>query len=94
MLSRRQIGGLKFRRQQSIGPFIVDFYCPELKLAIELDGAVHSTYAGEEKDLQRDFYLNSKGIRIMHFENRYVFDFPKDIIDKILEAKLKIKLNN
>jgi hypothetical protein len=39
----RKVGGLKFRRQHGIGKYIVDFYCPEIKLAIELDGLIHNT---------------------------------------------------
>ena len=83
MISRKQVYGLKFRRQHSIGPYIIDFYCPEIKLAIELDGAVHTTFHGMERDLKRDKYLELQGIQVLHIENRYVFDFPEDIIEAI-----------
>jgi len=86
-LKKKQVGGLKFRRQHSIGPFIVDFYCPELKLAVELDGNPHSLPQGEEYDANRDKYLQKLGILVFRFENRYVFDYPMDIVEEILKVK-------
>ncbi|NQV01138.1 MAG: DUF559 domain-containing protein [Bacteroidia bacterium] len=86
-LKNKQVGGLKFRRQHSIGSFIVDFYCPTLKLAIELDGEPHATQTGEEHDNARDRYLQNQGIVVIRFENRYAFDYPKDIIEEILKVK-------
>ena len=56
-LQGRRLMGYKFRRQFSIGPYIVDFYCPEYRLAVELDGA-----GGQE-------YLKERGIRVVRFEN-------------------------
>ena len=66
--------GRKFRRQHSFGPFILDFYCPSEKLAVELDGAYHFTDEGQAYDKKRTAYLNSFGIRVIRFENVEVFD--------------------
>jgi very-short-patch-repair endonuclease len=65
----RQLNGRKFRRQHSIGSYILDFYCPEEKLAIELDGAHHFTPEGLAHDEKRTHYLNSLNIKVLRFEN-------------------------
>ena len=81
LLKNKQIEGLKFRRQHSIGPYIVDFYCPALKLAIELDGDVHNRQL--EHDEQRTCYLQKNNIEVLRFENRTVFENAELIIDEI-----------
>ncbi|MBL7138630.1 MAG: endonuclease domain-containing protein [Bacteroidales bacterium] len=86
-LKNKQVGGLKFRRQHSIGPFIVDFYCPELRLAVELDGAPHISPYGENYDANREKYLRNLGVIVIRFENKYVFDYPMDIVEMILNVK-------
>ena len=73
-LQGKKLLGRKFRRQHSIGPFIVDFYCAKEKLIIELDGEIHNNAIAEEYDIQRSNYLESKGYQILRFENRLVFD--------------------
>ena len=85
MLKKSQIGGLKFRRQHSIGRFVVDFYCPELKLAIELDGEFHANLVVIQFDKERDEYLNSNEIKVFRYENRWVFEYPELIKNDILE---------
>jgi very-short-patch-repair endonuclease len=69
-LRKRKLDGLRFVRQFGIGPFIVDFYCPEKCLSIELDGAGHFTPEGRRKDLRRTAYLESVGIHELRFENQ------------------------
>ena len=91
VLQKSQVGGLKFRRQHSIGKYILDFYCPILKLAVELDGEYHSGHFAEAKDRERDEFLNGLGIEVLRFENRWVFEYPQDIIDAIIEVKEKQK---
>ena len=71
-LKGRQLLGKKFRRQHSFGDFIMDFYCPEEKLAVELDGAPHFTEVGKLGDQERDVILHSYGIRVLRFEKREV----------------------
>ena len=73
-LQHSQLSGKKFRRQHSIDKYIVDFYCPECRLAIELDGDSHFTESGAEYDEARTEFLTRKGIRVLRFENREIFD--------------------
>ena len=87
MLKNRQVEGLKFRRQSSIGNYIVDFYCPEIKHIIELDGASHDNYLAEEMDAKRDDELREKGYSILRFENRYVYEYSEEIIEEIIIMK-------
>ena len=73
-LHRSKLSGKKFRRQHSVGTYILDFYCPEEMLGIELDGADHYTTEGRGNDIERSAYLNSLNIRVIRFENRVVFE--------------------
>ena len=65
----RQISGYKFFRQYGIGQYIVDFYCPQLKLAIEIDGGQHYTEDGQAADQQREEYMKSAGVKTIRFSN-------------------------
>jgi very-short-patch-repair endonuclease len=69
---RRKKLGLKFRRQYSIGPYIADFYCSCLKLAIEKDGGVHSDSNIKEYDKEREEFRKSFGIKVIRFSNEEV----------------------
>ena len=69
-LKGRGLRGLKFRRQQGIGPYVLDFYCPELRLCIELDGSSHDYKY--EYDVQRTAYLREQGIRVVRYSNEQV----------------------
>jgi very-short-patch-repair endonuclease len=89
ILSNSKIGGLKFRRQHSVGKFVLDFYCPELRLAIELDGEPHSNPAVIIKDIERDKYMEKLSIRVLRFENRWVYEYPEEIVNEILSFKEK-----
>jgi very-short-patch-repair endonuclease len=79
-LRQRQIAGARFRRQVPIGIYIVDFFCPEHRLIIELDGGQHA--ADGEKDERRTAWLNSRGYRVMRFWNHEIFEE----FDPVLEA--------
>ena len=68
-LRARQFQGLKFRRQHGIGPYIVDFYCPDQSLVIELDGESHAEPHQILKDQQRDTYLRSIGLQVIRYSN-------------------------
>ncbi len=72
-LKNKQLSGRKFRRQHSIDNFILDFYCPAEKLAIELDGGYHNTQEQSAKDKERDLILKSYGIKVLRFRNELVF---------------------
>ena len=77
--------GLKFFRQYGVGHYILDFYCPQHRLAIELDGSQHLETAAAERDIERTQYLNGQDITVLRFWNN---DVSKDI-DGVLE---KIRL--
>ena len=86
LLKGKQIAGLQFRRQFSVGDFILDFYCPSLKLAIELDGDYHYHMAMPDRDWERDRVLLDKfGIKTLRFENKIVFNHPESIRDSIIQ---------
>jgi very-short-patch-repair endonuclease len=68
-LRSRQLQGLKFRRQHGIGPYIVDFYCPERLLVLEIDGESHADSEQILKDQERDTYLNSLGLQVIRYLN-------------------------
>jgi very-short-patch-repair endonuclease len=85
MLKNKQVGGYKFRRQHSVGDKVVDFYCPQLQLAIELDGEPHADLINISRDAERDEWLNEQGITVFRYENRWVFEYPEVIKEDILE---------
>jgi very-short-patch-repair endonuclease len=86
MLKSRKLEGRKFRRQYSIGNFIVDFCCPSEKLIIELDGNHHGEYHKIQKDEIRDTYLESLGFTVIRFENRFVFQEPEYLKSEIIRV--------
>jgi len=83
MLNGSALEGRKFRRQHSVGNYILDFYCAAEKLAIELDGAIHNDPIQSVCDEERDRFLRSLGIRVLRFENRLVFERPEMLLDEI-----------
>ena len=86
ILKGRQLEGAKFRRQFSIEPYILDFYCPEYRICIELDGDGHYSADGYEHDQKRNTYLYEKyGITTLRYENKDVFQFPETICKQICE---------
>ena len=78
-----QFFGLKFFRQYSVGPYIVDFYCPEKKLAVELDGGQHNLTEGIEYDAERTAFLNGHGITVMRFWNHEVLQKFDGLLAKL-----------
>ena len=84
-LRNRQLDGYKFRRQHSYGPYIMDFYCPELRLCIELDGKSHFTFEGMEKDDIRNEYLRQAQIDVLRIENHHVTVHPEAVLNTIKE---------
>ena len=84
-LQRSQVGGKKFRRQHSVGNYILDFYCPECRLAVELDGQGHFTSMMSEYDYRRTEFLRKLNIRVIRFENRLVFENLEWVLHAISE---------
>src|ERR1041385_7369237 len=68
-LRSKQFQSLKFRRQHGIGPFIVDFFCSEKALAIEIDGDIHATENQMTLDLEKENYLKSLELRVLRYHN-------------------------
>ena len=71
-LRNRTFGGFKFRRQVPIGRYIVDFYCPQLKLVLEIDGAQHETPWMSDYDSERTLFLRSRGIEVVRITNELI----------------------
>lgn len=82
-LKQKQLDGRKFRRQHSIGNYIVDFYCPQEKLAVELDGEDHFWEESIHYDYKRSCYLVGLGISVIRFENKWVFEDMDYILTEI-----------
>ena len=85
-LKNRQLGGLKFRRQESIKKYIVDFYCPMKKLAIELDGDVHGFKDRIVSDSKRQKEIEELGIRVLRFTNKDVKANLYTVLQRILNV--------
>ena len=85
-LKCRQLGGLKFRRQQSIGPYVVDFYCSSERLIVEVDGSSHDSESANEKDAFRGNYLQRAGFRILRFQGRDVRENLEGVLAEIANA--------
>ena len=83
LLKDKQLAGRKFRRQHSVGKYIIDFYCPSERLAVELDGEPHFTEGGIKHDEIRTNYINGLDIRIVRFENSEIFDQPETVLADI-----------
>jgi very-short-patch-repair endonuclease len=87
-LRSRGLSGYKFRRQHPIDNYILDFYCHEARLAIELDGGQHAKTENLEKDSKRTVTLNQIGIRVIRFWNNEVLENLDDVVAEIV-ATLK-----
>ena len=84
VLKGNKVCGLRFRRQYSVGSYVLDFYCPALRLAIELDGDYHYHCVMPRIDYQRMMVLEREhGIKTLRFENKIVFENPSVIVGAI-----------
>lgn len=75
--------GFKFIRQFSVDSYVVDFYCPKKRLAIELDGGVHFSKSQQKYDAYRTSYLESFRIKVIRFRNLEVNTNMNNVLDKI-----------
>jgi very-short-patch-repair endonuclease len=91
-ISKNKISGLRFLRQYSAGPYILDFYCPKIRLGIELDGNIHKEKENKIYDKDREKYLKSLDIKVIRFWDNEIFEHLKEVLDK-LHNKIK-QLNN
>ena len=83
VLKCSQLEGRKFRRQHSVGDYILDFYCPAERLAVELDGQAHRSERAALDDHERKLFLNYYGILVLRFENFLVFDELEYVLGNI-----------
>lgn len=84
-LKAKQLGW-KFRRQHSVGNYILDFYCATERIAVELDGEYHFTAEGRKYDEVRTKYLNGLNIKVLRFENKRVFEDLEGVLGEIRGA--------
>ncbi|MEM1354921.1 MAG: endonuclease domain-containing protein [Planctomycetota bacterium] len=77
MLRNRRLGGMKFRRQVLIGPFLVDFYCAETNLVVELDGESHN--GRQQEDAERTSHLEQQGLRVVRITNHDLLTNPEGV---------------
>ena len=87
-LKNKGLDEYKFRRQYSVGKFVVDFYCPRLKLAIEVDGDSHFCEESEVLDKERQNFIESFGISFLRFTNREIYENLNEVLAEI-EKRMK-----
>ena len=90
-IRKRQVCGVKFRRQYGFGRYVVDFYAPMIKLAIEIDGDTHCSSKEREHDYQRQAWLERLGIQVVRFTNQEVqYDLERVLI--VIENKIRVSV--
>tara|TARA_Y100000588_G_scaffold57710_1_gene55678 strand:- start:9311 stop:9682 length:372 start_codon:yes stop_codon:yes gene_type:complete len=82
-LKRKRFQGLKFRRQYGIDRYVVDFYCPKLRLAIELDGINHLEKKQKLKDQKRQAEIESFGIKVLRYMNTDIYDNIDGVVENL-----------
>ena len=85
-LRSRQLQQVKFRRQHTIGSYIVDFCCPDKKVVIELDGGGHAEPSQQQKDKSRDQFLIQEGWKIIRFWNSDIDENFEGVLEKIYQV--------
>jgi very-short-patch-repair endonuclease len=81
LLRNRRVAGVKFRRQHPVGRYILDFYCDEKKLAIELDGGQHADAVNYDE--RRDAWLRAQGVQVLRFWNNQVLEETEAVMEAI-----------
>jgi len=89
-LRNHKMAGLKFRRQQSLGSYILDFYCAEKRFCIEIDGGQHDMPEHRQLDQKREEFLRSEGIRTLRFWNSQIRENLPGVLEKIKTEAGKI----
>ena len=82
-LQSTQLCGASFRKQHPVGPYVLDFYCSTLRLAIEVDGGQHNEAAGMEKDIRRTQWLHRHGIVVLRFWNNDVLNNLEGVLHEL-----------
>jgi very-short-patch-repair endonuclease len=86
LLRNKRIAGVRFRRQQRIGPYYADFYCSSAKLIVELDGSQHADGEQARHDELRTRWFSSRGYRVQRFWNVDVLKNPDGVVEAIWNA--------
>jgi very-short-patch-repair endonuclease len=84
-LRAKQLSGFKFRRQHGIGPYIVDFYCPQKNLVIEVDGDIHAQKEQIARDKEKESYLKELGLQIIRYQNDDVLTNLKGVMEDLFK---------
>jgi very-short-patch-repair endonuclease len=84
-LKDKGLKGYKFRRQYSVDKFVIDFYCPKLKLAIEIDGDSHFIEGADISDRERQAIIESFGITFLRFTNKEIYENVDGVLEKIFQ---------
>lgn len=90
-LRAKRFMNLKFRRQHVIAPYIVDFYCHELGLVIELDGSQHNTEDGQAYDIERTKFLEALGLNVVRYWNHEVLGNTEVVVEDLWNIYLELK---
>ncbi|NNP72470.1 DNA methyltransferase [Acinetobacter defluvii] len=93
ILRARGFMDLKFRRQHVIAPYIVDFYCHEIGLVIELDGSQHGTDDAVEYDAERTKFLEALGLKVVRYWNHEVLGNTEVVLEHLWEVCCELKVN-
>ena len=84
-LRGKQLDGYRFRQQHGFGPYVLDFYCPSIRLCIELDGEVHDSQEAQQHDIDRTSFLNQNRIHVIRFRNEEVEQSIELVLQRIRE---------
>ena len=82
-LRNQQLGGMKFRKQHPVGNYVIDFFCVDEMLAIEVDGSIHDNQEHYDLDQERTQRLNEQDIRVLRFSNMSILEDLPSVLEKI-----------
>ena len=82
-LRKRQLLDFKFRRQHGVGPYVVDFFCPALRLVVEVDGDSHFRLKEQEHDKKRDEYLKHVKLHVVRFTNDQIYQDLEEVLREL-----------
>ena len=85
-IRRKQMFGLQFYRQRPIGNYIVDFYCPQAQLVLEVDGSQSADQLVIKKDKSRDGYLKQQGIKVLKFDNLQILKQLDAVVENVYQT--------
>ena len=89
-----RLDGLGFRRQHAAGPYTLDFFCPEIRLAIELDGGQHGEEPQQRSDHERTAWLRSRGVTVLRFWNNDVTQNLRGVLERIKTTAEELRIRD